>query len=105
MASAVFYYGEGRFRSNSQDPASLFDAHDLLSQYVGKGEWHTLGEQTITSLMKPSSCWCAVCSRTLALRPEFDDHRDSGWPDRFGRILELVNLGPSFIIHVEIFEH
>ena len=38
VASAVFYYGEGRNRSNSQDPASLFDAHDLLSQYVGKRE-------------------------------------------------------------------
>lgn len=36
VASAVFFYGEGRFRSNSQDPASLFDAHDLLSRYVGK---------------------------------------------------------------------
>ena len=36
VASSVFYYGEGRFRSNSQDPASLFDAHDLLSRYVGK---------------------------------------------------------------------
>ena len=36
MASAVFYYGEGKNRSDSQDPASLFDAHDLLSQYVGK---------------------------------------------------------------------
>ena len=38
MASAVFYYGEGKDRSNSQDPASLFDAHDLLRQYVGKRE-------------------------------------------------------------------
>lgn len=42
VASAVFYYGEGRNRSNSQDPASLFDAHDLLSQYIGQGEWHVL---------------------------------------------------------------
>jgi len=40
VASAVFYYGEGQNRSNSQDPASLFDAHDLLKQYVGKGELH-----------------------------------------------------------------
>ena len=39
VASAVFYYGEGKDRSNSQDPASLFDAHDLLTQYVGKREW------------------------------------------------------------------
>ena len=38
VASAVFYYGEGKDRSNSQDPASLFDAHDLLKQYVGKRE-------------------------------------------------------------------
>ena len=38
MASAIFYYGQGRFRSNPQDPASLFDAHDLLSRYVGKRE-------------------------------------------------------------------
>lgn len=38
VASAVFYYGEGKNRSNSQDPASLFDAHDLLTQYVGKRE-------------------------------------------------------------------
>ena len=38
VASAVFYYGEGKNRSNSQDPASLFDAHDLLGQYVGKRE-------------------------------------------------------------------
>jgi len=38
VASAVFYYGEGKNRSNAQDPASLFDAHDLLTQYVGKGE-------------------------------------------------------------------
>jgi hypothetical protein len=44
VASAVFYYGKGRFRSDSQDPASLFDAHDLLSQYVGKGESHSLEE-------------------------------------------------------------
>ncbi|KAF9650335.1 natural resistance-associated macrophage protein [Thelephora ganbajun] len=36
VASAVFYYGEGRSRSDSQNPASLFDAHDLLSKYVGK---------------------------------------------------------------------
>ena len=35
MAGAVFYYGEGK---NSQGPASLFDAHDLLGQYVGKRE-------------------------------------------------------------------
>lgn len=41
MASAVFYYGEGRFRSNSQDPASLFDAHDLLTRYVGKRKSRT----------------------------------------------------------------
>ena len=39
VASAVFYYGEGKNRSNSQDPASLFDAHALLKQYVGKREW------------------------------------------------------------------
>jgi len=39
LASAVFYYGEGRNRSNSEDPASLFDAHDLLAQYVGKRKW------------------------------------------------------------------
>src|SRR5258708_7154970 len=52
LASAVFYYGEGRFRSNSQDPASLFDAHDLLSQYVGKGEWHILEERILPSLIK-----------------------------------------------------
>lgn len=38
VASAVFYYGEGKDRSGSQDPASLFDAHDLLTQYVGKRE-------------------------------------------------------------------
>lgn len=53
VASAVFYYGEGRFRSDSQDPASLFDAHDLLSQYVGKREWPTLEERVVTSLMRP----------------------------------------------------
>ena len=40
MASAEFYYGEGKNRSDSQDPASLFDAHDLLKQYIGKRELH-----------------------------------------------------------------
>lgn len=53
MASSVFYYGQGRFRSDSQDPASLFDAHDLLSQYVGKGECHVLAEGILSSLIKP----------------------------------------------------
>ena len=39
LAGAVFFYGEGKDRSDSQDPASLFDAHDLLTRYVGKREW------------------------------------------------------------------
>lgn len=47
VASAVFYYGEGRNRPNSQDPASLFDAHDLLSRYVGKRGWCILRERLL----------------------------------------------------------
>ncbi|TCD71138.1 hypothetical protein EIP91_012086 [Steccherinum ochraceum] len=34
LASAVFFYGSG---AGSGDPASLFDAHDLLKRVVGKG--------------------------------------------------------------------
>ena len=35
LASAVFYYGKGY--DGSGDPASLFDAYDLIRDLVGKG--------------------------------------------------------------------
>ena len=36
LASAVFYYGSGS--NPSSNPASLFDAYDLVKEKIGQGE-------------------------------------------------------------------
>jgi hypothetical protein len=40
LASAVFYSGEGK--DSDGDPASLFDAHDLIRDLVGSGMFSLL---------------------------------------------------------------
>ena len=44
LSSAVFFYGSGNTgTSNSESPASLFDAYDLIRESVGKREpWRKL---------------------------------------------------------------
>jgi metal iron transporter len=97
LASAVFYYGQGRFRTNSQDPASLFDAHDLLVQYIGKRESHILWSDFSKFDVVFPSCWCAIRSRVVVIRSKLNDYRDCRRSNCFRRFPELVDIGPPFI--------
>lgn len=63
LASAVFYYGSGD--TGSADPASLFDAYDLIRDIVGQGA-ATLFAIALLSAGQSSSIIATVAGQAVS---------------------------------------
>lgn len=81
LAAAVFYYGEGR-SSNENGVSDLFDAYDLVKQYLGQGGSFSRFCSSVSLTFSLDSLRLPLRHRPPHGRPVSVPHRHPQWPDR-----------------------
>lgn len=91
VGAAVFYYGDGR-TGTSDGVSDLFDAFELVKQYVGarKSAKCLLCVARLTLWLFRSFC-LLVCCRTVCIRPSSFSHCYADRSNHFGRLHSLAH--------------
>ncbi|ORY90855.1 natural resistance-associated macrophage protein-domain-containing protein [Leucosporidium creatinivorum] len=96
LAAAVFYYGEGR-SSNENGVSDLFDAYELVKQYLGQAFAYLFA---IALLMAGQSASLTVTLSGQIISEGFIEWHTTPWKRRL--VTRLIGIIPSLAVAVSV---
>ena len=99
LSGAVFFFGPGK--ADNVQAAGLFDAHDLIRQYVGNGKTCVLSDRYLYGVFTIQySFRNYICVSTHLLGPECKHHCNSCWSNCIRRVHPMECLCESIILYL-----